>query len=85
MHNGVFKCSLNVGNYAFEFAKWSHIGPRQVSKIQLWLLIFIKIFIKRLTYVYFYEIILQDKSQIYSCNFHISKLNDLKVIHDLYS
>jgi hypothetical protein len=23
--------------------------------------------------------------QIYSCSFHISKLNDLKVIHDLYS
>jgi hypothetical protein len=22
--------------------------------------------------------------QIYSCSFHISKLNDLKVIHDLY-
>jgi hypothetical protein len=23
--------------------------------------------------------------QIYSCSFHISKLNNLKVIHDLYS
>jgi hypothetical protein len=23
--------------------------------------------------------------QIYSCSFHISKLNDSKVIHDLYS
>jgi hypothetical protein len=23
--------------------------------------------------------------QIYSCSFHISKLNDLKVIHNLYS
>jgi hypothetical protein len=40
-----------------------------VSKVQLRLIIFIKIFAR----------------QIYSFSFHISKLNDLKVIRDLYS
>jgi hypothetical protein len=34
-------------------------------------------------YVYFYESILQDKS--IHVVFHISKLNNLKVIHDLCS
>ena len=34
-------------------------------------------------YVYFYESIFQDK--IYLYNFYICKLNNLKVIDDLYS
>jgi hypothetical protein len=34
-------------------------------------------------YVYFYKSIFQDK--IYSKNFHICKLNNLKIIADLYS
>jgi hypothetical protein len=34
-------------------------------------------------YVYFYESIFHDK--IYSYSFHIWKLNNLKVIDDLYS
>jgi hypothetical protein len=33
-------------------------------------------------YLYFYENVFQDKS-IYSYDFHIFKLNNLKTIHDL--
>jgi hypothetical protein len=42
----------------------------------------IKIFIKKLTYVYSYESNFQEKIFLY--DFHIFKLNDLKGIHDLY-
>jgi hypothetical protein len=37
----------------------------------------------KVIYVYYYENIFQDKNLLY--DFHISKLNKLKITHDLYS
>jgi hypothetical protein len=57
-------------------------GSYTVSKVQLWLLTFYKITIKIniciLLWKYFAK-------QIYSCGSHISKLNELRVVNDLYS
>ena len=53
-----------------------------VSKVYLWLLIFIKIFIAKW---YIYILWKYFSRQIYSYNFCILKLNNLKIIHDLCS
>ena len=53
-----------------------------VSKIQLWFLTSIKKLLKSDICIFLWKYF---SRQIYSYNFYIFKLNNLKVIHDLYS
>jgi hypothetical protein len=72
----------------------SRLGQRHGHQNTTWLLICIKIYIRKLYMYIFMKVILKANiciflwkqfwKQIYLYDFHISKLNDLKVIHNLY-
>jgi hypothetical protein len=69
--------------YSLRFHIRSHLGQRHDHQSTTLTSLFYKNLYWKVIYVYSYESNFQDKS-IYMI-FHIFKLNNLKVIHDLYS
>jgi hypothetical protein len=69
--------------YSLRFHIRSRLGQRYGYQSTTLTSLFYKNLYWRITYVYYYQTTFQDKS-IYMI-FHIFKLNDLKVIHDLCS
>ena len=81
--NGRIPCFLLFTYTPSRLVKEVVLNNDTVAKAWLWLLIFIKIFIEKwYMYIFLWKYF---SRQIYSRGFHIFKLNNLKVIHDLYS
>jgi hypothetical protein len=69
--------------YSLQFGKWSRLGQRHgLQSTTLTSYFYIKNLLKTNICILLWKYFAR---QIYLCSFHISKLNDLKVIHDLYS
>jgi hypothetical protein len=66
--------------YSSRFTIRSRLWQRQSTTLTS---IFYKNIYCKVIYVYSYESNFQDKNYLY--DFHIFKLNDLKIIYDLYS
>jgi hypothetical protein len=78
------RAKVSAGKFLLRFGKWSRLGQWHVLKNTTLTSYFYKKYLLKtnICSIFLWKYFAR---QSYSCSFHISKLNDLKVTNDLYS